>query len=84
LDDIRVFRVLFLHENHFQFVYDKCHYYGWADTYVIGIGDIKIGYGSVWGKDKRKDWDAIFEFFIIKPYRSLPIPRSAVGDMVAL
>jgi len=29
----------------------------------------KIGYGSVWGKDKREDRDTIFEFYLIEPFR---------------
>ncbi len=33
--DIKDFRKLFLHENNFQFVCDKCHYYGWADAYIF-------------------------------------------------
>lgn len=69
LQDINHFRIVFLHENHFQFTYDKCHYYGWADTYAFFLEDAKIGYGAVWGKDKREDRDSIMEFFLIKPFR---------------
>ena len=69
LKEIQAFRILFLEENNFQFIYNKCHTYGWADTYVFTLDDVKIGYGAVWGKDKREDRDAIFEFYIIKPYR---------------
>jgi len=67
--EIRPFRILFLQENNFQFIYNKCHDYGWADVYLFSTNGIKIGYGSVWGRNKREDRDAIFEFFIIKPYR---------------
>jgi GNAT superfamily N-acetyltransferase len=69
LKEVELFRVLFLHERNFQFKYDKCHKYGWADTYSFFIDEIKVGYGAVWGKDKREDRDAIFEFYIIEPYR---------------
>ena len=69
LQEIKHFRILFLHENHFQFTYDKCHYYGWADTYVFSLDEKKIGYGAVWGKDKREDRDAIMEFFVLSPFR---------------
>jgi GNAT superfamily N-acetyltransferase len=69
LEEIKVFRVVFLHENNFQFVYDKCHYYGWADTYVFLIDGKKVGYGAVWGKDKRQDRDTIMEFFVLKTFR---------------
>ncbi|MBC7829007.1 MAG: GNAT family N-acetyltransferase [Chitinophagaceae bacterium] len=69
LEVIKAFRIVFLHENNFQFVYDKCHYYGWADDYLFLIDGNKIGYGAVWGKDKREDRDAIMEFFVLKPFR---------------
>ena len=69
LDEIQDMRVLFLHENNFQFIYDKCHYYGWADRYMFMIDDAKIGYGAVWGKNNRQDRDAIFEFYLLPPYR---------------
>ena len=69
LKEIHAFRILFLEENNFQFIYNKCHTYGWADTCVFILDDVKIGYGAVWGKDKREDRDAIFEFYIVKPYR---------------
>lgn len=69
LKDIEAFRILFLEENNFQFNYNKCHTYGWADTYVFLFDDVKVGYGAVWGKDKREDRDAIFEFYIVNPYR---------------
>lgn len=47
LDEIRAFRVMFLHENNFQFVYDKCHLYGWADTYLFLADGQMIGYGAI-------------------------------------
>ena len=70
LDEVKALRILFLHENHFQFVHDKCHYYGWADTYVFRVDGVRAGYGSVWGRAKRDDRDAIFEFFVLKNYRN--------------
>lgn len=71
LEEIKAFRVLFLQENNFQFVCDKCHYYGWADTYLFMINGTKVGYGSVWGTNKREDRDAIFEFYLLKPFRKM-------------
>ncbi|OQP65679.1 GNAT family N-acetyltransferase [Niastella populi] len=67
--DIKDFRKLFLHENNFQFVFDKCHYYGWADAYIFMADGTTIGYGAVWGTDKREDRDTIFEFYLLPPYR---------------
>ena len=71
MDDVKSFRTLFLHEGHFQFTYDKCHYYGWADIYVLYANGRKIGYGAVWGKEKRTDRDSIMEFFVIKTFRHI-------------
>ena len=65
LEEIQTFRILFLHENDFQFIYNKCHDYGWADTYLFVIDGISVGYGSVWGQSNREDRDAIFEFYVI-------------------
>ena len=44
LEEVQPFRVLFLHENNFQFVHDKCHLYGWADTYLFEVDGTKVGY----------------------------------------
>lgn len=71
LESIQPFRVMFLHENNFQFVCDKCHYYGWSTDYLFKIEDIVIGYGCVWGTDNREDRDTIFEFFLLPPYRNI-------------
>src|SRR2546430_1723554 len=60
LKEIEPLRNLFLHENKFQFVHNKCHENGWADSYLFTMNETKIGYGSVWGKDKREDRDTIF------------------------
>ncbi|MGV3600224.1 MAG: GNAT family N-acetyltransferase [Dyadobacter fermentans] len=69
LDEIRDFRTMFLHENHFQFVCNKCHDYGWADTWLFRTGNVRIGYGAVWGTDRRQDRDTIFEFYLLPPFR---------------
>lgn len=71
LEEIQPFRHLFLQENHFQFVYNKCHLYGWADTWLFWVDGIKAGYGAVWGENDRADRDAIFEFYITMPFRQL-------------
>src|SRR5690242_17947842 len=69
LAEIQSMRGLFLYENKFQFIYNKCHTYNWVDTYLVTDDDTKIGYGSVWGKDKREDRDTIFEFYLIEPFK---------------
>lgn len=69
LDDIRDLRSLFLHELNAQFICNKCHDYSWADTYSFMLNGRKAGYGAVWGTDRRQDRDAIFEFYLLPPYR---------------
>jgi GNAT superfamily N-acetyltransferase len=71
LETIQAFRVMFLHENNFQFVCDKCHYYGWSTDWLFTMNGTVIGYGCVWGTDDRKARDTIFEFYILPPYRNL-------------
>lgn len=68
-DDISGLRKSFLEAGEFQFIHNKCHQYGWADVYLFTEGELKIGYGSVWGKDNRKDRDTIFEFYLIPEYQ---------------
>ena len=67
--DIESHRRLFLAEAKFQFIYNKCHGAGWVDVYLFKDNEISIGYGSVWGKDKREDRDTICEFFLEQPFR---------------
>lgn len=69
LEEVMAFRILFLQENGFQFIYNKCHDYGWADAYLFMIDGQRVGYGAVWGKTIREARDAIFEFYVIKPFR---------------
>ena len=71
LESILELRALFLQESNFQFIYNKCHLYGWADTWLFLVDGEKAGYGAVWGADKREDRDAIFEFYLIEPFRNL-------------
>lgn len=67
--EIQEFRSLFLQEINAQFIGNKCHDYGWADVYLFSLDGVKIGYGSVWGIDDRRDRDTIFEFFLIRSHR---------------
>jgi RimJ/RimL family protein N-acetyltransferase len=81
---IQPLRVLFLHESNFQFVCNKCHDFGWADTYFFTADGVEIGYGSVWGTDRREDRDTIFEFYLLPAYRKsahlvFPLFHAACG-----
>ena len=69
LVNVEPLRELFLKENTFQFIYNKCHAAGWADVYLFILDGEQAGYGSVWGKDNREDRDTIFEFFLKEPLR---------------
>ena len=69
LRDLGNLRAEFLAEIDIQFTYDKCHLYGWADTYLFTVNEMPAGYGSVWGKDKREDRDSIFEYYLKPEFR---------------
>jgi len=69
LKELGTLRSEFLSENNIEFCLDKCHLYGWADTYLFTIDGVVGGYGSVWGKDDRKNRDSIFEFYLKPLYR---------------
>lgn len=62
-------RTLFLQQGGFQFIHDKCHRYGWADTWLVEFKGEKAGYASVWGRDDRSARDTLFEFYLKPPYR---------------
>ena len=67
--DIELHRRSFLAETKFQFIYNKCHGAGWVDIYLFKLNGVSIGYGCVWGKDKREERDTICEFFLSEPCR---------------
>ena len=69
-DDIQGFRASFLSEMNAQFIHDKCHRYGWSDDYIFTFDGTGVGYGCVWGVDRREDRDTIFEFYILPVYRN--------------
>jgi GNAT superfamily N-acetyltransferase len=69
LKDLGDLRSEFLAEIDIQFIYDKCHLYGWADTYLFTTNGSPVGYGSVWGKEEREDRDSIFEYYFKPGFR---------------
>jgi GNAT superfamily N-acetyltransferase len=66
---IKGLRKSFLQENDFQFVHDKCHYYGWAESYLFRMGSEVAGYGALWGFNERENRDCIFEYYLLEPFR---------------
>jgi hypothetical protein len=77
LQHILPLRNLFLQETNFQIRYHACHERGWSDLYLLRIGDDAIGYGAIKGKEQLSDKDAVFEFYIIPPYRKYAGPLFA-------
>ena len=71
LHEIQPFRSLFLQENNFQIRHNACHERNWSDSYLLTIDGVKIGYGCLKGKDKITDRDAVFEFYVVPPFRKL-------------
>ncbi len=71
LKEIQSFRTQFLQENNFQIRYNACHERNWSDSYLLCINDVKIGYGSVKGKENLRDRDAVFEFYVIPSFRKI-------------
>ena len=71
LIEILSLRNLFLQENNFQIRYNACHERGWTDSYLITLGNEKIGYGSIKGNENLEDRDTVFEFYIIPPFRTI-------------
>jgi len=69
LKELGDLRTKFLAGINNQFTYDKCHLFGWADTYLFTIDRSIAGYGAVWGKDKREDRDSIMEFYLEPAFR---------------
>lgn len=67
--EIEAMRRLMLQEAHCQVRFDACHTRGWADHFAIELAQRLIGYGSVKGRNDRQDRDAIFEFFVLPPFR---------------
>jgi len=69
LDDVAYLRQQFLQENNFQVRYESCHSRNWADEYLLELEGTAIGYGSVKGMENLSLREAIFEFYLIPPYR---------------
>ena len=67
--DIKYLRNLYLQENNFQIRYHSCHERNWSASYFLIFGGQKIGYGSIKGKEDLEERDAIFEFYVIPPFR---------------
>ncbi len=70
---IKALRVLFLQENNFQIRYNAAFERGWTDSYIFQSGKDVIGYAAVKGKNNIAERNAIFEFYLIPPFRYLAL-----------
>lgn len=71
LEELLPLRALFLEEANVQIRYNACHERGWSDAYIIEHNGTKVGYGAVKGAEHISDRDAVFEFYLLPPYRHL-------------
>lgn len=69
LENIQSLRTRFLQETNVQIRYDACHRRNWSDSYHLMLDDQIVGYGSIKGKEDLADRDAVFEFYVLPPYR---------------
>lgn len=68
LKDIQSLRALFLQETNFQIRYNASHERGWTDSYLLLIDNLRVGYGSIKGRELN-DRDTVFEYFAVPPFR---------------
>ena len=68
LENIQSLRALYLQETNFQIRYDACHERGWTDSYLLMLDDLRVGYGSIKGRE-IKDRDTVFEYYVVPPFR---------------
>lgn len=67
-DDIRAFRNLFLREINCQFIHNSYHERGWANSYMLSVDDLNVGYASIHKREEEKGL-IVFEFYILPHYR---------------
>lgn len=70
LESIQRLRTVFLQEMNTQVRYNACHERGMSDSYLLTLDELEIGYGSVKGKEDLGSRDAVFEFFVLPPFRA--------------
>jgi GNAT superfamily N-acetyltransferase len=70
LADILGWRALFLQELHAQCRYDACHARGWSDLRLLQLHDRIVGYGALKARDDQAVRDAVFEWYVLPPWRS--------------
>ena len=69
LEQILIFRRLFLQEHNCQIRYNAMHERGWSDSYLLLLNKVEVGYGSVNAQDIRGTRQTIFEFYLVPHVR---------------
>ena len=72
--EIHPLRQQYLAETNCQIRYNACHFQNWADEYALWLDGQKVGYGSVKGRNELAGRDAIFEFYVLPPFRKYASP----------
>jgi GNAT superfamily N-acetyltransferase len=70
LENIQIFRALFLQESNCQVRYNAVHERGWSDSYLLTINDVAVGYGSTNAQDIKGFRETIFEFYLVPHVRN--------------
>ena len=71
LDEIRPWRDLYRQEMNCQIIHDSIHPRpGWTLEYVLNVGDVPVGYGSVAISGPWKDKPTLYEIYVLPLYRS--------------
>ena len=69
--EILVFRERYREEMNCQIVHDSIHRRtGWTLPYVLELGAISVGFGSVAIAGPWKNRPTLFEFYVLPQYRS--------------
>ena len=70
LENVQIFRRLFLQENNCQVRYNAVHERGWSDSYLLTINEEAVGYGSVNAQDIKGVRETIFEYYLVPHVRN--------------
>ncbi len=71
LENILPWRDLYRQEMNCQIIHDSLHTRkGWSESYLLFVGDVVVGYGSIMIGGPWKKKPAVFEFYVAPPYRS--------------
>jgi len=70
LDNIQVFRRLFLQESNCQVRYNAVHERGWSDSYLLTLDGIAVGYGSTNSQNIKGTRETVFEFYLVPHARN--------------